>query len=402
MTTRGMACTTLVGCLVAACGSDDGTARRVVVRDSAGIEIVENHALPPSAPRLWSVVETPALDIGVLEGEDAYQLFGVSGVARLSDGRIVVGNGRTHEIRFFDANGRHLQTVGRRGGGPGEFEGLGRLGVAHDSIYVWDFRQRRLSVFDPSGTYIRSARVEFPGSGFPSALELRGDGSWLFTAGFAFAPSKVSVVVRDTALYAIIGADGAVVDSITRSPSVEFFVVGDERRAAASSLAFGRSTQTAVAGTTVYVAPTDRYEVFQYVDGRLARIIRRSYEPVPVTAQDVNRYKDRRLEEAEDANWRRQLERLLADMPVPATMPAFDRLKADADGNLWVMEYSWPDDAAPRWSVFDPRGRLLGQVETPQDFDVREIGRDYLLGTWEDELDVEHIRMYRLLKAGSR
>jgi hypothetical protein len=35
-------------------------------------------------------------------------------------------------------------------------------------------------------------------------------------------------------------------------------------------------------------------------------------------------------------------------------------------------------------------------VETPPALRVLEIGRDYVLGVWQDDLDVEHVRMHRL------
>jgi hypothetical protein len=31
---------------------------------------------------------------------------------------------------------------------------------------------------------------------------------------------------------------------------------------------------------------------------------------------------------------------------------------------------------------------------------VTEVGSDYLLGIWKDELEVEYVRMYRLSPAG--
>ena len=47
---------------------------------------------------------------------------------------------------------------------------------------------------------------------------------------------------------------------------------------------------------------------------------------------------------------------------------------------------------------FDPDGRWLGTVEMPAGPRVREIGDDYVLGTATDELDVEHVRLHRLVK----
>ncbi len=41
---------------------------------------------------------------------------------------------------------------------------------------------------------------------------------------------------------------------------------------------------------------------------------------------------------------------------------------------------------------------MLGSVETPGDFRLFEIGRDYVLGRWADALDYQHIQIYELIK----
>jgi hypothetical protein len=48
--------------------------------------------------------------------------------------------------------------------------------------------------------------------------------------------------------------------------------------------------------------------------------------------------------------------------------------------------------------VFDRDGRYLGTVETPAGFYVHQIGADFVLGRWLDELDVEYVSMHRLEK----
>ena len=48
--------------------------------------------------------------------------------------------------------------------------------------------------------------------------------------------------------------------------------------------------------------------------------------------------------------------------------------------------------------MFDPAGAMLGVVETPARFTVDEIGPEFILGRWTDELDVEHVQVYELIK----
>src|SRR5688572_27616092 len=67
----------------------------------------------------------PRISIGIESGDEAkdlpYELSRVSDTQRLRDGRIVVANSDPQELRIFDAAGKYLRTVGRKGGGPGEF-----------------------------------------------------------------------------------------------------------------------------------------------------------------------------------------------------------------------------------------------------------------------------------------
>ncbi len=395
---RGRGSVVALALILAACAGGEGGGPAFTERDSAGVTIVENLRGSWSEDQSWRLSPEPIVDIGVLEGEDVYQLFQVGGATLLDDGRIVVANGGTGELRYYDGDGRFLKAVGRKGEGPGEFESMGSPILVGDSIFVWDFRLRRMSVLDREGGFGRSFRVEgaltVPAGTF-------SDGSFLFTAGLTFRPSEIAAVVRDTALYAHVGREGEVLDSIGRFPSIEFYMLGTDQRAAATSLPFGRRTYAAVHGQTAYLGSSDSYEILRYaVDGRLEGIVRVGHEHSPVTQGDIEREKADRLGDADD-NWRRTLERMFAEMPIPSTMPAFDGLETDALGNLWVREAVRPGAPDAVWTVFDTGGRIRGTALTPADLSVVEIGTDYLLGTWRDELDVEHVQLYALIKPGA-
>ena len=134
-----------------ACQPDDPAVGgpRTEVRDSAGIRIIENPR-PPEGSRLdWRIGPEPAVSIGERTGEEPYLLSFVRGATRLSDGRIVVANGGSNELRFFDAVGVHLATRGGGGEGPGEFERLLRVEPwPGDSIVAWRAARAGFSVFD--------------------------------------------------------------------------------------------------------------------------------------------------------------------------------------------------------------------------------------------------------------
>lgn len=142
---------------LAACGAGDRPGSAPVVRDSAGITIVENSAPTWHPGEEWTVVAEPEVEIGVLDGEAPYQLYRVAGAVRLSDGRIVIANGGSNELRYFAPDGRHVRSVGREGDGPGEFRFIGRiLRLPGDSVLVSNLMPPRHSLFDEQGTFVRT------------------------------------------------------------------------------------------------------------------------------------------------------------------------------------------------------------------------------------------------------
>lgn len=95
------------------------------MRDSAGIQIVDNSAIAPDDLPAWSLSPNPILELGTLDGgEYAEQFNEIVGATRLPNNSIVIADGRSREIRYFGGDGNHLQTIGGPGEGPGELNAL--------------------------------------------------------------------------------------------------------------------------------------------------------------------------------------------------------------------------------------------------------------------------------------
>jgi len=113
--------------LITACSGDALLKSSTIVRDSAGVQIVETAGDVWSTPSRWVIAEEPIVRIGAAEGDDAYLFSGVRGIAALSDGRFVVANAGDQSLRWYDAEGRFLFRRGGPGQGPGEFSQLGPI-----------------------------------------------------------------------------------------------------------------------------------------------------------------------------------------------------------------------------------------------------------------------------------
>lgn len=395
-----IACTALLVTL-AGCGGEGADSSGAVIRDSAGIQIVENTAPLWPEGKGWYLSEQPALSIGELEGDPNYQLYQVADARRLSDGRIVVANAGSNELRFYDGRGRFLAAAGRKGGGPGEFKGLTDVwALADDSLLAYDFRNDRISFFDPGGEFVRSFQLQSltGGRSSPSLVAPFADGSLLVSARtMFFSPQTEGGLRRDSVLYLRCDPAGELLDSAGWFPGPEWYVKSDEGIMAASSRAFGRSPVATAFADAFYFGSSDSYEIARYDgNGLLQRLIRRTHRSLDVTPEDIESWIEERLADADDENQRNFWQKLYANMPFPETMPAYERLIVDDEGSLWVEEYRRPTDEQPRWTVFDGEGVMLGEVTTPPEFRVFQIGSDFVLGRWTDELDIEHVQLYKL------
>jgi hypothetical protein len=131
------------------------------VRDSLAVRIVEYHSLEGSDLESWTITWTDSVRIGrwgLLEGDPEYSFGRIAGVVRFSDGRFAVGDAMSHSIRIFEPEGRFAGSFGRRGRGPGEFNGItGLLRIPGDSLVIVD-SPNRLTVLDPGGGLMGTSR----------------------------------------------------------------------------------------------------------------------------------------------------------------------------------------------------------------------------------------------------
>ena len=375
-------------------------------RDSAGIRIVES-ARPPDGSRLpWRIGREPTVSIGVLEGEEPYMLHNVVGATKLSDGRIVVANSGTSELRVFNATGIHTATWGGEGEGPGEFPYLRALDPwPGDSVAAWYGLRRGISVFDADGNFGRNFTLERnqddPSSFAVMPKSVTHDGLVLTTHD----PHMI-----DTVLVDIRDGEGRIRSSLGIHPGQEMQLVDGMMY----QTMFGARVAQEPWGDLIVISQTNRYELKAFSrDGTLARIVRRGHEPRAVTRAYIDAYIDASIEEevpyypddlsqgeteAYQADQRRQYEAT----PVAEHFPAFTSLVVDALDHLWVEEYEFPGEERPgaRWTVFDAEGRVLGLVETPEGLQIYEIGEDYILGLRGDELDVESVQVWPLQRSG--
>ncbi len=87
---------------------------------------------------------------GMIENENSM-------VVRDSRGRFYVAHSYATSFKVFDKNGKFVRLIGRKGGGPGEFEGIVGIHISiGDSVRVLDYSLSRQSVYSPDLSFYRS------------------------------------------------------------------------------------------------------------------------------------------------------------------------------------------------------------------------------------------------------
>jgi hypothetical protein len=375
------------------CAPADNPWQTAVVRDSAGVRIAQN---PPGAGGdEWTLQQPAALEIGRSEGQGpGSDLFGaISHAIRLSNGNIAVADMHAQEIRVFDDAGDHVHTFGRPGEGSGEFTILWSIAeLAGDTIAAIDPRAGRVSLFSSTGAFDRSFPIpRLPGASAPSVVGWLADGTLLIET-LSGSPSRDT---RDQSTHFLYAVDrhGEILGTLGEHP-------GSPLGRNGLPLGFASRAEFAAGGSLAWLGQSRRFELVAHDrTGSVRRIVRLDRAARAVTAEETAEAQAA-VEQSLQGMSGPAVERILAT-EYASRHPVHGILLADSAGNLWVERYRshlLADPGPQEWDIFDTEGRLTGYLVTPSDFQITDIGADFVLGFHTDELGVQTVRMHRLLR----
>jgi hypothetical protein len=366
----------------------------VVRRDSAGVAITESAQPQWTGAQGWIVDSVPLLDLGAAGSGPEHEFYLVRNATRLRDGRIAVANFGTNEVRFYGSDGRYLLSAGRDGQGPGEFERLTSVQTYRgDSLVAFDAWARRITFLDPSGVVARVASLTGL-DGSLSELHALSDGGFLLHTHAIEVMAEVEGRVRVPAPLLLLTADGTVRDTLAVVPGFETYVF-DQGDAAPP---LRHEVHVAVRDMLVYVGDGTSLEYHILgEDGAVRRVARIPGYDLEVSESVRDSMRAAMLQQ-EMPPFLRPTQEAMANS-IPTRRPAYSGLLVDPNGFVWLAEYGASPVFSPEprpWLVFDPRGAWLGTVDLPPNFDLFEVGEDYVLGRARDELGVETVQLLGL------
>ena len=383
----------------------------VTVTDSAGVRIITTL---PGDLVYAELAADPSLSIGEFTGPEELLFGRIASARRDAAGNVVVADGQAFEIRIFDEDGRHLQSLGREGEGPGEFESLeGAWPVTGGRIVTTDILQDRIALFGAEGTAIETATLagrDIFGGIF--TIGLAGPGMVLGRASPRTVPTVESLSgsldggeENRRLLFVRHRFDGTLADTLAEGRDALRASVsrGTGREMEVTTFTVPFSPRSVAAGSCHGVATTDgaAYGIRVFgEDGSLHLIARLDDSRRLRTGPHLERWVRGSLPGRDERVIQDFIERY-RQSPLPDSLPAYTHLLFAEGGEVWAQRYRLPDDSMRRWDIFAIDGVYLGRVVVPASFRIEEVGRGEALGVATDELGVERVQLYDLVPGGS-
>jgi DNA-binding beta-propeller fold protein YncE len=160
-------------CGLAGCKKTEAPVAGPAAGTTPGAGAASSSAAGLGAPALGAA-ET--LRVAARLGEKSH-LQSPRGLAVDPSGNVFVADTGNFRVVKFDASGREVAVIGRKGSGPGEFESPWLPGVdGKGQLYVLDPRRGRVSIFGNDGKYLRKIG-ESTGFYSPAGLAVAKDGT---------------------------------------------------------------------------------------------------------------------------------------------------------------------------------------------------------------------------------
>jgi hypothetical protein len=356
-----------------------------------GIEFVHNTRTPLYPEKTLEFVED--LFISPENDKGEILLYLPNRCAVNEEGNIYIGDYQDSSIKVFDPQGKYIKTIGRKGNGPGEFQTIGELSFLPDGRFlVMDWGQRRISFFSADDQFIASHN--FQNSSFD--LFLTSSSSYvreetLVEPGAKEYEFKRRLFIR---AYDLSGKESISYGEFTARQSG--FINDPDGRFSYSLPYFVYSI---LAGDNknerLYHCLNDKYVIDVYdKNGKIIRKIDRPYEPVPTTAEDMKRYVDGFGNSSEK---HKSLIEKFTKMPTFKTVT--ERMIVDDVGNLWVEtnELREEKDSLLRaYDIFNEDGMYVYKVWLERAPGLFKGEHMYRLER-DEETDYRFLKRYRVI-----
>jgi hypothetical protein len=301
-------------------------------------------------------------------------LVGPAGIVCDPRGNVYVLDLSDNNIKKFDASGKFLKVIGRKGQGPGEFNMPTLLTFAKDKIVVYDMGNRRLCAFGTGGEFIKAENGTLY-SGMIWGLKALPSGEIAVETEKIYfnEPNK-----RQDRFLEILTPELKPEKAIFSQPVLRNKYIRVQSRLTNIPQPFCPDVYWDVSPAgDIVVGFSAKYEINIFSgDGKQLATFSHPFDPVKVTAEDEKSFFDNMGTTTEAGITRGAPDYIIKNTTFPKFKPAFHALVVDSDGNILVQTYSKNVDEMNRYfDAFDSRGNFIARVHVE--------GRTEFPGYWQ-------------------
>ncbi len=375
------------------------------------------------------------VSVGVETGKDEYMFGDVADLAVGRDGSMYVYDRQVPVVRLYDAQGRYVRNIGRKGQGPGEYGSASGIALAPDGrLLLWDTGNWRINVYSEVGDYITQLTTPSGSSGssvatYSRALAVDTTGV-IWTRRTLF--SRRSPTGGFATVWVRYRADGSAIDTVVpplpeAMPHQLVATANGGHAISSAGVPFEPRPVSAISPFGYFVTGLPNRYAFELHEPRrpVVSIRRADAKPERVTREERNAARQR-VEESlrqTDPSWSWN------GPDIPDTKSYYDNLSVGDDGRVWVavvpevsprigsvnssgpMGAGFKGQGRPRstltsrdeeephpalYDVFERDGTYLGQVRIPARVSTVARRGDQLWAVAYDENDVARIKQYRI------
>jgi hypothetical protein len=341
-----------------------------------GVKVVKNPAEPLYGELILQLEED--LSLGN-EKDDNYYFPGGASIAIDQEGNLYVQDVGNIRIQEYDKAGKYVQTIGRKGQGPGEFQFPAMVHVDRDgNIWVFDSPTRALKVFSPDGTFKKSIPLRaFIQPQFYVSKE-----------GYIFG-MEINYRTQEGPRIAILklNPDGSLAETIAQfqgelKPNQNGYAIHSYSN---SLFLCGLNPNAFCYGFSM------DYKIFLADgQGKIILIIQKAEKPIPVSGEEKDWIKKKGIFMALGVSKEERSEVAV----FPPHRPYFGRIVADDTGRIYVSRTPsvLDENKMKVFDVFSVDGIYLYRTQLPFWPEVIKAGSIYEIRTNEETGDIKIVR----------
>ncbi len=318
-----------------------------------GIKVIKNPIKPMYSKYVFHIEED--LSIGKVTGKEEYMFSRISGISVDIEERIYVLDYSEANIKVFSKNGDYLKAIGRKGQGPGEMTSPFAICITNkNEIVVQDLNNHQISFFSLEGRYLKA----------------------ISTAELIMVGSVIDTRDNIIGITSTTGPDKQVVELKKFNSELDYLYsfcsFSLPRRSPAYNPFNPEICWALTVNDVVVCGYSENYKLKVFSsDGKLIRIIRKDYDPVRITPDEIDRIK----------------KTLPGPMKldIPKNHAAYRDFTIDEEGRCYVR--SWEKDPGTKeyyLDIFDSKGIYIAKVPIDVNLNRNSVWKKNKLYTIEE------------------